>query len=159
MTIFENVALPLETFTNLSAKEIREVVNYKLSLVGLYGLDDCYPSELSGGMQKRAGLARALAMDPKILFLDEPSAGLDPVNSRSLDELIIQLKQTLGVTFLVISHDIESIFSISDEAIFLSDKIKGIVARGNPRNWRIDCEHSEISNFLSGKKGNDLSNQ
>jgi len=153
MSIFENIALPLETFSSLSEQEIREVVRYKLSLVGLHGTEDLYPSELSGGMQKRAGLARALALDPQILFLDEPSAGLDPVNSRQLDELIIELKETLGVTFLVVSHELESIFSIADEALFLSPKEKGVLQYGQPRNWLAESPYSEIRNFLRRNEG------
>ena len=104
MTLEENVALPLQQYTGLSASEIREVVDFKLSLVGLAGFGHRYPSELSGGMQKRAGLARAIALDPHILFFDEPSAGLDPLSSRRLDDLILELRDALGATVVVVTH-------------------------------------------------------
>ena len=112
------MALPLETYTNLKDREIRDISRYKLSLVGLSGFENHYPSQLSGGMKKRAGLARALALDPKILFFDEPSAGLDPITSKRLDDLIIELKESLGMTFVIVSHELASIFDVADDAIF-----------------------------------------
>jgi phospholipid/cholesterol/gamma-HCH transport system ATP-binding protein len=112
MTLSQNVALPLEQYTQLSPAEIRDLVSFKLSLVGLAGFEDFYPSEISGGMCKRAGLARAMALDPEFLFFDEPSAGLDPLSARRLDELILELRDNLGSTIVVVTHDLESIFTI-----------------------------------------------
>lgn len=132
MTLAENVALPLEQYTDLSAEEIRELAALKLSLVGLAGFEDYYPSEISGGMTKRAGLARALALDPDILFLDEPSAGLDPVSSSLLDELIQELRDSLGATFIIVSHELASIFNIGTNSIFLDVNTRTVIAQGNP---------------------------
>lgn len=126
-TVGENVAFPLEEFTQLPAAQIDDLVKYKLSLVGLEGAQDIYPDELSGGMRKRASLARAMALDPQILFLDEPSAGLDPVTARRLDELIMQLREGLGTTFVVITHDLQSIHTIAQHAIFIEKgQISGV---------------------------------
>ena len=133
MTLAENVGLPLQQYTDLDDDEIRELASLKLSLVGLAGFEDYYPSEISGGMIKRAGLARALALDPDILFLDEPSAGLDPVSSNLLDELIQELRDTLGATFVIVSHELASIFSIATNGIFLDVKTRTVTAKGNPR--------------------------
>lgn len=133
MTLAENVALPLQQYTDLGDDEIRELASLKLALVGLAGFEDYYPAEISGGMNKRAGLARALALDPQILFLDEPSAGLDPVSSNLLDELIQELRDTLGATFVIVSHELASIFSIATNSIFLDVKTRTVTARGNPR--------------------------
>jgi phospholipid/cholesterol/gamma-HCH transport system ATP-binding protein len=132
-TLAENVALPLEEYTELSAKEIRELASLKLSLVGLKGFEDFYPSELSGGMRKRAGLARAMALDPATLFFDEPSAGLDPISSRRLDDLILQLRDSLGTTVVVVTHELASIFAIADTAIFLDAETKRMIVQGNPK--------------------------
>ena len=132
MTVAENVALPLEQYTDLSAAEIRELVELKLSLVGLGGLGARAPSELSGGMRKRAGLARAIALDPEILFFDEPSAGLDPLSSRRLDELILELRDALGATVVVVTHELASIFAIADRALFLDAATKTVLCDGNP---------------------------
>lgn len=133
LNLAQNVALPLEEYTNLSEKEIREIVEFKLSLVGLSGLGNRYPAELSGGMQKRAGLARAIALDPEILFFDEPSAGLDPLSSSRLDELILQLRDALGATIVVVTHELASIFTIADSALFLDVKTKRAISEGNPK--------------------------
>jgi phospholipid/cholesterol/gamma-HCH transport system ATP-binding protein len=133
MTLAENIALPLETFTDLTAAEIREVCVLKLALVGLAGREDAYPSDISGGMQKRAALARAIALDPDILFLDEPSAGLDPISSRLLDDLILALRDGLGCTVVVVSHEVASILTIADDALFLDGETRTAIARGNPR--------------------------
>ena len=119
MTLAENVALPLEEYTKLSKREIADIVGLKLSLVGLKGFEDYYPAEISGGMCKRAGLARAMALDPEILFFDEPSAGLDPVSARRLDELILRLRDNLGTTVVVVTHELPSIFAIGDNSVFL----------------------------------------
>ncbi len=132
MTLAQNIALPLQQYTNLSNSEISELASLKLSLVGLAGFEDYYPSEISGGMAKRAGLARALAMDPGILFLDEPSAGLDPVSSSLLDKLIQELRDSLNATFVIVSHELASIFSIGTNSIFLDVNTRTVTAMGNP---------------------------
>jgi phospholipid/cholesterol/gamma-HCH transport system ATP-binding protein len=134
MTVSENVALPLEEYTRLSRGEIAELVDFKLSLVGLAGFGHRYPSELSGGMRKRAGLARAIALDPQILFFDEPSAGLDPLSSRRLDDLILELKDALGATIVVVTHELASIFAIADTALFLDAETKSALCDGNPND-------------------------
>jgi phospholipid/cholesterol/gamma-HCH transport system ATP-binding protein len=149
MNLLENISLPLQTFSNLSVTEIEAMASYKLNLVGLSGCEYLYPSELSGGMQKRAGLARALAMDPSILFLDEPSAGLDPVTSKQLDDLIIELKNSLGITFVVVTHELDSIFSIADDSVFLSNHSQTILERGNPNQLRKMSSFAEVTKFLS----------
>ena len=149
MTIRENVALPLEVYTDLVEKEIEDIVRYKLSLVGLSGFENFHPSQLSGGMKKRAGLARALALDPKILFFDEPSAGLDPITSKRLDDLITELKESLGMTFVVISHELASIFDIADDAIFLDAKSKTLLDRGPPQTLLKESNHQEVVDFLT----------
>lgn len=148
-TVSENVALPLEQFTRLSKSEIRELVALKLALVGLRGFGDFYPAQLSGGMQKRAGLARAMALDPEILFLDEPSSGLDPVTARRLDELILELRDSLGSTFVVVSHDLASIFAIATDSIFLDAEAKTITARGAPREILESSEEPRVRQFLT----------
>lgn len=132
MTLAENVGLPLQQYTNLDPEEIRDQASLKLALAGLAGFEDYYPSEISGGMRKRAGLARALALDPQILFLDEPSAGLDPVSSRLLDDLILELRETLNTTFVIVSHELASIFSIATDSIFLDAQTRSVTARGKP---------------------------
>jgi phospholipid/cholesterol/gamma-HCH transport system ATP-binding protein len=133
LTLAENVALPLEQYTRLSPKEIMEIVSMKLALVGLKGFEEFYPSEISGGMRKRAGLARAMSLDPAILFFDEPSAGLDPITSVRLDELILRLRDALGTTIVVVTHELPSIFTIADTSIFLDAETKTVIAHGNPR--------------------------
>jgi len=133
LTLRQNVSLPLEEYTTLSAGEIQEVVALKLAQVGLNGFEDYYPSEISGGMKKRAGLARALALDPAIVFLDEPSAGLDPITSRKLDDLVREIRDMFGTTIAVVSHELASIFSIADRVIMLDRAEKGIIAEGDPR--------------------------
>ena len=133
LTLAENVALPLQQYTRLSAKEIREIVSMKLALVALKGFEEFYPSEISGGMRKRAGLARAMALDPALLFFDEPSAGLDPITSVRLDELILRLRDGLGTTIVVVTHELPSIFAIADNSIFLDAETKSVIAHGNTR--------------------------
>lgn len=132
MSLAENVALPLEMYTDLSAREIAEMVDFKLSLVGLAGVGDRMPAELSGGMRKRAGLARAIALDPSVLFFDEPSAGLDPLSSRRLDELILQIRDVLGATIVVVTHELSSIFTIADRALYLDVETKRLLCAGKP---------------------------
>ncbi len=149
MTLAENVALPLEEHTNLGPAEIREIVSFKLSLVGLKGFGRYFPSELSGGMQKRAALARAMALDPEILFFDEPSSGLDPVNAGLLDDLILDLNHSLRTTIVVISHDLESIFTIADTSIFLDPEEKTIVASGNPEWLLHNSRNEKVRVFLT----------
>jgi len=136
MTLAENVALPLQQFTRLSPRRIREVVELKLSLVGLRGFEEYYPWELSGGMQKRAGLARAIALDPEILFIDEPSASLDPPTGRHLDRLILQLRDALGTTVVVVTHDVASILGIGSRALFLDGESQRAIAEGPPAELR-----------------------
>lgn len=132
MTLAENVGLPLQQYTKLTPAGVREQASLKLALAGLAGFEDYYPSEISGGMRKRAGLARALALDPDILFLDEPSAGLDPVSARLLDDLILELRETMQKTFVIVTHELASIFAIGDNSIFLDANTRTVPARGNP---------------------------
>jgi phospholipid/cholesterol/gamma-HCH transport system ATP-binding protein len=149
MTLAENVSLPLEAYTDLEAGDIREVVSLKLALVGLAGFEDHYPSEISGGMRKRAGLARAMALDPEILFFDEPSAGLDPVSARRLDDLILELRESLGATVVVVSHELSSIFAIGDNAVFLDADSKTMTAAGIPAKLRDESTDPKVRTFLS----------
>jgi len=149
MNLLENVSLPLETYTDLSESEVARVAEYKLGLVGLSGYEEFYPSQLSGGMKKRAGLARAMALDPKVLFFDEPSAGLDPLSSRRLDDLINELKESLGMTFVVVSHELASIFEIADDSIFLDAKSKTLLHQGSPASLLQTSEHDHVRSFLS----------
>ena len=149
MTLAENVALALEEFTDLPDEQIRELARLKLALVGLRGFEDHYPSEISGGMQKRAGLARALALDPEILFFDEPSAGLDPENSRRLDELILELRASLGATFVVVTHELASLLEIGDDSVFLDAATRTVLARGKPRELLETSTEPRVKRFLS----------
>ena len=148
MTLAENVALPLETFTDLSPPQIREIVALKLALVGLAGFGSFYPAEVSGGMLKRAGVARAMALDPDILFFDEPSAGLDPISSRRLDDLILELRDSLGATMVVVTHELPSIFTIADNAVFLDAETRTMIAVGKPTRLRDECPHPTVRTFL-----------
>lgn len=149
MTLAENIGLPLEEFTDLPRDQIEELASLKLALVGLKGFENYYPSQISGGMQKRAGLARAIALDPDVLFFDEPSAGLDPTSSRLLDDLILQLRDNLGATVVVVSHELASIFAIGDNSIFLDPKIRTIGAQGNPKELLAHSENPRVRIFLS----------
>jgi len=149
MTLGENVALPLGEFSDLTSAEISDIVSLKLALVGLAGFEDFYPAELSGGMRKRAGLARAMALDPDILFLDEPSAGLDPVTSSRLDELILELRESLGCTFVVVTHELASIFTIADTAAFLDSDARTMTALGNPRRLLAESTDPAVRTFLT----------
>ncbi len=149
MTLEENVSLPLVQFTTYDKRTIHDIAEYKLSLVGLSGCGGLYPSEISGGMRKRAGLARAMALDPDILFFDEPSAGLDPLSSRRLDELILELRESLGTTLIVITHELASIFTIANTSIYLDAETKTMVAWGDPRVLRESCENEKVRKFLN----------
>ena len=148
MTLAENIGLTLELYTELKAADIREIASLKLALVGLKGFEDYYPSEISGGMKKRAGLARAIALDPDILFFDEPSAGLDPISSRLLDELILELRDSLGTTIVVVTHELASIFTIGDSCVFLDPDTKTMLATGNPQKLRDESPNPVVRNFL-----------
>lgn len=149
MTLAENVALPLEQYTKLSPADIRRVVELKLALVGLTGFEEYYPADISGGMRKRAGLARALALDPEVLFFDEPSAGLDPVSSRRLDELILQVCSSTGATVVIVTHELASIFAIASQAVFLDADIKTISAIGAPRSLSENPPNENVRRFFS----------
>ena len=149
MTLAENVALPLREFTDLPEKQIRDVVGLKLALVGLAGFEDYYPSEISGGMQKRAGLARAMALDPDILFFDEPSAGLDPISAKLLDDLILELRDSLGSTIVVVTHELASIFAIGTSSVFLDAETRTMIASGVPLELRDHADHERVRQFLN----------
>ena len=149
MTLAENVALPLEQYTRLDRRSIDELVSYKLALVGLAGFESYYPSEISGGMQKRAGLARAMALDPEILFFDEPSAGLDPISSRLLDELILQMRDALGATVVIVTHELASIFAIADNSVYLDAEARTMLDTGNPQQLLQHSAHATVRRFLS----------
>lgn len=149
LTLAENVALPLREFTALDPGEIGRVVSYKLSLVGLAGFEAFYPAEISGGMRKRAGLARAMALDPEILFFDEPSAGLDPVNARRLDDLILELRGNLGATVVVVTHELASIFAVADTAMFLDVGSRTATAFGDPKTLLSESPDPSVRAFLS----------
>ena len=151
MSLAENVALPLETYTQLPKQDISEIVHLKLALVGLKGFEDFYPSQISGGMKKRAGLARAMALDPEILFFDEPSAGLDPISSSRLDDLILELKDSLGMTLVVVTHELASIFAIGSRAIYLDPNTKTATAIGTP-NDLLKSNNENVVHFLSRGK-------
>ncbi len=149
MTLAENIALPLEVYTNLSCSQIMEIASLKLSLVGLAGFEDYYPSEISGGMRKRAGLARAMALDPDFLFFDEPSAGLDPVSARLLDDLIIEIRESFSSTIVVVTHELASIFAIGTNSVFLDPVTKTMIANGDPKELLKSSQDQRVINFLT----------
>jgi phospholipid/cholesterol/gamma-HCH transport system ATP-binding protein len=149
LTLEENVALPLNEFTDLPPELISALARTKLGLVSLSGFEDFAPAEISGGMKKRAGLARALALDPEILFFDEPSAGLDPISSAELDRLILDLRDTLGTTMVIVTHELDSIFSVADHVIILDKEIKGITEEGNPLELRKNTKNAWVKEFLT----------
>jgi phospholipid/cholesterol/gamma-HCH transport system ATP-binding protein len=149
MTLAENVALPLEEYSDLTSRDIQEIVSLKLALVGLAGYEEFYPSEISGGMQKRAGLARAMALDPEILFFDEPSAGLDPVSAKRLDDLILELRDSLGTTVVVVTHELASIFAIGNNSVFLDAETRTMIARGDPHRLLAETDDPKVKEFLT----------
>jgi phospholipid/cholesterol/gamma-HCH transport system ATP-binding protein len=149
MTLAENVELPLIQFTELTAEESREVAELKLALVGLKGFENHYPSEISGGMQKRAGVARAIALDAEMLFFDEPSSGLDPITSSLMDDLILELRDNLGATAVVVTHDLASIFAIGDNSIFLDGESHTMLVEGNPKDLLATCADPRVHRFLT----------
>jgi phospholipid/cholesterol/gamma-HCH transport system ATP-binding protein len=149
MTLAENVALPISEYTELSRGEISDLVALKLALVGLAGFEDYYPSEISGGMRKRAALARAMALDPDVLFFDEPSAGLDPISSKLLDDLILELRDSLGATVVMVTHELPSIFAIANNSVFLDPDTKAMIAHGDPHQLLATCQDQKVRRFLT----------
>ena len=153
MTLQENVALPLQHYTDLPEAVISELVGFKLSLVGLAGFESFYPAQLSGGMRKRAALARAIALDPDFLFFDEPSAGLDPISARNLDELILELRESLGATVVIVSHELASIYAIATNSVFLDSEARTMLAPGDPKRLVQECDDPTVINFLTRGTG------
>lgn len=151
MTIAENVSLPIKEYTHLTQKSVDTLVKMKLNMVHLNGYENHLPSEISGGMRKRAGLARAMALNPKILFFDEPSAGLDPVTSVELDKLIIHLNKSLGTTMVIVTHELQSIFNVAHRVIMLDKQTKGIIAEGNPKYLKDHSDNPLVRNFFNRK--------
>lgn len=149
LTLAENVAVPLQQYTDLGSAEIRDTIAYKLALVGLAGFEEYYPSEISGGMQKRAALARAIALDPELLFFDEPSAGLDPLSSQRLDELILEICASMGSTVVVVTHELASIFAIATNSVFLDAETKTQLDYGPPRELLANSQHDIVRRFLA----------
>jgi phospholipid/cholesterol/gamma-HCH transport system ATP-binding protein len=148
MTLIENVSLPLLEYSDLEPSQVRQVAKLKLALVGLAGFEEYYPSEISGGMRKRAGLARAMALDPDILYFDEPSAGLDPLSSRRLDDLILELRDSLGTTVVLVTHELPSIFELGDNAVFLDAERKTMIAQGKPSELK-ESPDPKVRAFMS----------
>ena len=148
MTLAENIGLPLRQYTKLNDRDIADICAYKLALVGLAGFEDYYPSEISGGMRKRAGLARAMALDPEILFFDEPSAGLDPISAKLLDDLILELRDSLETTVVIVTHELESMFGIGDNSVFLDAVTRTQLTTGNPKELRDLSPLNNVRNFL-----------
>lgn len=153
MTLAENIGLPMELYTDLSRSEIRDRVHFKLSLVGMGGFEEYYPSEISGGMRKRAGLARAIALDPEVLFFDEPSAGLDPVSAKNLDDLIIEINRSLHATVIIVTHELSSIFAIANNSVFLDTKTRTATAKGDPKKMLETVDDPDVIQFLTRGAG------
>lgn len=153
MTLADNISLPLQQYTKYSAKEVSELVSLKLALVGLAGFEEFYPSEISGGMKKRAGLARALALDPDIVYFDEPSAGLDPISSKLLDDLILGINRSLGTTIVIVTHELSSIFAVGTNSIFLDGETKSIQGYGNPNDLLKNPPNDKVYQFLTRGAG------
>ncbi|WP_338035562.1 ABC transporter ATP-binding protein [Halioglobus maricola] len=153
MTLAQNTGLPLQLYTKYNRSDIDDIVAYKLALVGLAGYQDYYPSEISGGMRKRAALARAIALDPEILFFDEPSAGLDPISSRLLDELIVQLQESIGATVVMVTHELPSIFEIATNSVYLDARSKTMIAYGDPKTLRDHSDQAVVRQFLARASG------
>jgi phospholipid/cholesterol/gamma-HCH transport system ATP-binding protein len=149
LTLAENVALPVQLYTKLSPGQVREIVSLKMALVGLAGFEEFYPSEISGGMRKRAGLARAMALDPDILFFDEPSAGLDPVSAKLLDDLILELRESLGTTIVVVTHELASIFAIGNNSVYLDVETRTMTASGDPQKLLAESKDPTVRKFLT----------
>jgi phospholipid/cholesterol/gamma-HCH transport system ATP-binding protein len=149
MSMAENVALPLQLYSSYSSAEIADIVAYKLALVGLAGYQEYFPSEISGGMRKRAALARAIALDPDILFFDEPSAGLDPISSRLLDDLIVQMQESLGATVVMVTHELPSIFAIANNSVYLDANTRTMIGYGDPANLRENTDQPVVRQFLT----------
>jgi phospholipid/cholesterol/gamma-HCH transport system ATP-binding protein len=149
MTLAENVALPLQLYSEYSPDEIADIVAYKLALVGLAGFQGFYPAEISGGMLKRAALARAIALDPEILFFDEPSAGLDPISSRLLDDLILELKESTGATVVMVTHELPSIFAIATNSVYLDAASRTMIDQGDPAWLREHSQQAVVREFLT----------
>lgn len=156
MTLAENIALPLQQYTDLSERQVKDLVAYKLSLVGLGGYETYYPAQISGGMQKRAALARAMALDPDILFFDEPSAGLDPLSSQRLDALILKIHDTTKATVVIVTHELASIFAISNNAVFLDPQTKSMLDYGDPHDLVDHSEHAVVRQFLNRGQLNEV---
>ena len=156
MTLLENARLPLEEFTDLPPAAMDLIAMMKLALVGLHGFEDQMPSQLSGGMQKRAAIARAMALDPQILFLDEPSSGLDPITSAEVDQLVLNVAHNLGITFIIVSHDLASTYTIADRVVILDTTTKGIAATGRPNELRDQSDNSWVRQFLNRKVASDM---
>ena len=155
MTIAENIALPITEYSGLPKSSIHNLVRMKLKMVDLAGYENYLPSEISGGMKKRAGLSRALALNPRILFLDEPLAGLDPVTSAGIDELILRINKSIGTTMVIVTHELESIFSVAQRVIMLDKSTKGIIAEGDPRSLQDQSQNPFVRQFFNRKARHD----